>query len=409
MILYFIILILLIILSAFFSASEVAFVSLNEAKIETMVRSKLPNAELIKKLKNNSRRLLITILIGNNMMSVAAASLATIIAEQLFHSAIIGITTGIMTIVMLIFADMIPKSYASNYPKNVVMFTAPYLRILQWLLFPLIILLEKFTHIFAGKQNPPQISEDELRAFAAVSIRQGAIEKRKGIMLEKLFKFSDITAKDIMTPRTDMLYMKKNSNIAEAIEIVNKYQHTRYPVCDKSPDVIIGFVHARDLLTYYEEKNTQKISIEKIIRPILSVPKQMPISELLKEFQKKQTQIAHVLDEYGGTEGIVTLEDVLEELVGEITDEHDVADNIIKRIDKNTVIVAGDEELRDINEFLNCAIPGNPLDTIAEVLLDTLKKIPRKHTEVMLGRVSCKILEVKHKRIEKVMVKKLEV
>lgn len=392
---------------AFFAAAEMAFVSLTDAKIETMIRKRLPHAELIKKLKSNNRHLLITILIGNNIVNIAAASLATVIAESFFDSAVIGITTGVMTIIGLIFGDMIPKTYASNYPKRVAIFAAPYLQFFEWIARPIVSVFENLTSVFAGTPKAQLISEEELRALAQISMAQGTIEKNKALMLERLFKFSDITAKDIMTPRVNVAYMEKDTTVEEAINIILTQPHTRFPVYEKTPDAVVGFLHSRDLLLATSEGTLSKeTSIEKIVRPILTVPKQMRLNELLKQFQKKQTHIANVMDEYGGTEGMVTLEDVLEELVGEITDEHDVSDNIIKRVDVNTIIVSGDEEIHDVCGFLNCTIPGDPLDSIAEIILDTLQKIPRVDTEIKIGNVICKVSEMKDKRIMKVIVTK---
>ncbi|PIR75481.1 MAG: hypothetical protein COU34_02570 [Candidatus Magasanikbacteria bacterium CG10_big_fil_rev_8_21_14_0_10_43_9] len=224
-------------------------------------------------------------------------------------------------------------------------------------------------------------------------------------MIEKLFAFNDITAEDVMTPRVQTIFLEDTFSIEEAAEFIQTHPHTRFPVIKEHSDNVVGFVHARDVLLSYIDEKEEGI-ITDIILPILRIPKQLPIDDLLKEFQKTQVHLAVVLDEYGGTSGIVTLEDVIEELVGEIVDEHDVEDNIMKRLDKKTILVAGDEDVRDINEFLNCNIPGDPFDTIAEVVLDTLGKIPRRNMSVTLGDAVCTIVGVKNKTIVKVKVQK---
>jgi len=400
----FVILIILITLSGFFSAAEVAFLSLSEAKVDSMVRRKMPKAELIRKLKRSNRRILITILIGNNIVNIASASLATVVTTEMFASAAIGITTGVMTLVVLIFGEIAPKSYASNHPQKFAIFSANYLQLLYWLVLPITIVFEKLAALLAGKQTDQHTSEEEIRAMAEMSAKHGVIGKGEGRMIERLFLFNDITAEDIMTPRVNINYLEQDMTITAAIKTIKKNTHTRFPVIDETPDNVVGFVHSRDVLLECGKKTKRGKTIQKIMRPILSIPKQMRIDAVLKEFQKRQVHIAVVLDEYGGTEGIVTLEDVLEELVGEITDEHDVEDNIIKRIDKNTVIVSGDEQIRDVKSFLNCIIDADPLDTIAEVILDIHQKIPRKGTEIEIGNTICKIIELEKKTIKKVQI-----
>lgn len=392
-----------LVLSAFFSASEVAFISLNEAKVETMVKRKLPRAKKIKKMMKNPRRLLVTILIGNNIVNIASASFATVIATDLFDSGAIGIATGVMTLLVLIFGEIIPKSYAGSHYKKFAIFSSPFLQFLQLVLFPFVITFEWLTNLFAGKETQDRVSEEELRAMAIAGAKQGAIEKDERAMLERLFEFNDITAEDIMTPRVQMIALEKDATMKEAIAFVEQHPHTRFPVIGESTDDVVGFVHARDILI---ASNKKKKTLKSILHPILRIPKQIKLDDLLREFQKANVHIGLVLDEYGGTLGLITLEDVLEELVGEIVDEHDVEDNIIKRVDKNTVIVAGDENIRDINDYLNCAIPGDPFDTIAEIILDKTGKVPRKNTEVELGNVIATILLVKNRVISKVKVEK---
>jgi CBS domain containing-hemolysin-like protein len=306
----------------------------------------------------------------------------------------------------LIFGEIIPKSYAASHAKKFAIFAAPFLHMLQLLLFPFVVIFEWITNIVAGKDMGDTVSEAELRALAKVSTEQGTIESDEGRMIERLFQFNDITAEDIMTPRVHIEYIEDTTTIDEATEIIINHPYTRYPVFHETRDTIIGFVHARDVLLAHH-KDQEDDPIKGILHPIMSVPKQMRLDALMEEFQKRQTHMAVVVDEYGGTEGIVTFEDVIEELVGEIADEHDISENLIKRKDKTTVLVSGDTQIRDINDFLNVQIPGNELDTIAEVMLDELQKIPRKGQSVELGNTHCMIIETKKRRIQKVEVKRV--
>lgn len=399
------ILIFLLILSSFFSAAEVAFVTLTDAKISAMVKKKLPRAKSIRKLKLNPRRLLITVLIGNNIVNIGATSLATVIMTQLFDSAAIGITTGIMTLLVLIFGEIIPKSYASTHAPKFAVFATPLIQLLQFITYPIIRIFEWITHVVTGGETVNHISEEEIKALTLQSAKQGNIEKEEHTMIKRLFKFNDITAEDIMTPRVQVNFLSDDISIEKATDIIKDTSHSRFPVMHETQDTIIGFVHARDILLAYHKEN-ENLSIKKITRPILTFPKQMNIDDIMREFQKKQIHLGVVVDEFGGTEGIVTLEDVIEELVGEIIDEHDIDKSLIKRIDKNTIIVMGDTSVYDINDFLNCLIPTEKNVNIAEAILNKYKKLPRKGTEIKLGNTIATIVSVKNRRIEKIQIKK---
>lgn len=320
-----IVLILLLILSAFFSASEVAFVSLTDARVETMVRRKLKRAGLVKKLKNQPRKLLITILIGNNIVNIASASLATIVATNFFKSAVLGITTGIMTILILIFGEIIPKSYAAGHAKKFAIFSAPFLYLIQIVSWPIIIIFEWLTNILTGKHKPEKISEDELKAMAQAGQKQGTIEKGEALMLNRLFQMNDVTARNVMTEKKEINFIKDNISIDEAADIILQNPHTRFPIIHDSLDNVVGLVHSRDVLAAFNEDHEDR-SIKKIIRPILKIKTTLKIDDLLRRFQLRKIHMAVVQDVNKKTKGIVTLEDVLEELVGEIWDEYDLGE-----------------------------------------------------------------------------------
>lgn len=398
-----VILLILLLLSAFFSGAEVAFLSLSDAKVQSMVEKKLPRAKLIAKLRSNPRRVLVTILIGNNIVNIAASSFATVVATELFDSAVIGIVTGVMTLLVLVIGEILPKAYATANPQKFAMFVSGPLRIFQWVAYPLVTAFEFLSNVVTGKHEENSISEEELKALAKLSAQQGSIQMNEGKMLEKILSFNDISAEDIMTPRVQVVFIDDTYTIEQATEIIKGNPYTRYPLFHQSTDNVIGYVHSRDvLLAYHEDK--ENTSVKDIMLPLVGIPKQMKLDDIMREFQKRQTHIAVVVDEYGGTEGIATFEDVIEELVGEITDEHDIDENMIQRVDKNTIIAAGDTTIRDINDFLNSLIPGNELDTIAEVMLDEIKKLPKKGQKVTLGNTTCQVMQVHKRRIDKVQI-----
>ena len=317
----FILLGILLVASAFFSFSEIAFIKLTDAKVNAMVKARKRNSRLVKKLKLKSHRLLITSLIGNNVVNVGAASLATLIAESIFDSAVLGITTGVMTLLILVFGEVIPKSYANNHPERFASFAAPYLLFFYWIFLPATVMLEFISRRVAGKHKPDTVSEEELRAMAAIGMQQGTIDKEERELIERLFEFDDTKAGKIMTPKANMVSIDANMGIQEAAELVRMDLHTRFPVVKGSPENVIGFVHSKDIIL--ATADGRKKTVENIMRSILKVPENTVVFNLLQEFQKKQAHMAVVVDKNGKTKGIVTLEDVLEELVGEITDEHD--------------------------------------------------------------------------------------
>jgi len=403
---YFIILCLFLLLSASFSAAEVAFISLTNAKIEAMIKRKLPRAELIKKLKSNPRRLLIVVLIGNNVVNIGSASLATIVASTLFDSAVFGITTGVMTLIILIFGEILPKSYAVNHQKRLAIFFAPLLLFFYYLFFPVVVIFEWFSALLTGDHVEEKVSEEELKALVKAGVKQGTIEHEEDQMIHRLFALNDITAEDIMIPRVQMISIGADQSIDKAAGIIERHPFSRFPIIDQSPDRVIGFVHSRDVLLAYHT-DAEHTPIKKIIRPIVVVPKQMRIDDIMREFQKTRTHMAIVVDEYGGTEGIVTFEDIIEELLGDIEDESDIDNTRISRIDTKTILVAGDTDIRDINRALKSSLPGDDFDTIAEVLLDAFHKLPQKGDQATLGNAECTVEEVKKRRIQKVKVVRL--
>lgn len=316
-----IILVVLVTMSAFFSAAEIAFISLTSPKVDAMIKHKLPRANLIKKLKNKPRRLLVTILIGNNIVNIASASLATLVAGEIFQSAVLGITTGLMTVIVLVFGEIIPKSYAVNHNKKFAIFIAPILQIIQWTILPIVWFFEKLTDLFAGKHREEKVSEEELRALAYYGVKQGTIEHDERAMIERLFTLNDLSAEDIMTPRSNVICINQSLSIDSAADLISGTTHTRFPVINKSIDNIIGFVHSRDVLVALQRERHND-EIKHIIHPIINIEKDEKLDDLLREFQRENIHMAAVVHN-GKTLGVVTLEDVIEEIVGEISDEHD--------------------------------------------------------------------------------------
>jgi CBS domain containing-hemolysin-like protein len=404
----FILLIILICLSAFFSAAEIAFVSLTSAKVYAMVNKKMPRAMLIQKIKKNPRRLLITILVGNNVANIAAASLATLLTAQFFNSAVLGITTGIMTLLILFFGEIIPKSYGANHVKKTAIFTAPMLYLMQIIAYPIVITFEWLTNTFTGEHQADRVSREELKALVITGTKQGTIEEREGLILQRLFKFTDITCEDIMTPKNSVLSLKDSLSVSEAAELIKDNPHTRFPVIHESWEKIIGFAHSRDILLALTQGRGE-ILLKEITIEIIKVPKEMAIDDLLIEFQKKQVHMAAIINQRGETEGIATFKDVMEELVGEIADEHDVhVDDIIKRLSKYAILVSGNTSIRRINDFFHTHLPGDPFGTISELITSSLSRKPQTNEVLDFAGVKCAVEAISGNKITRIRIEKPE-
>lgn len=326
MIISIIILIILIILSGFFSASELAFFSLNDAKVAAMIKHQYLRAGVIQKLKNKQRKLLVTILIGNNLVNIFAASYATIVVGNFFSSAVLGVTTGLMTLLILTFGEVIPKAYATNHPKRVAIFSAPFLIILEWVFYPIVVAFEGLLNLFTGKQKIEKISAEEVQALASTSIKQGMFSQQEGMIMRRVFHFNDILAEDVMTPNNQVVFLQADFTLAQAVKSVREKKHSRFPVRRGNQNDIVGIVHAKDLFLAYAEKGPEEKIIDHIF-PIFSVPASLPIDKLLSVFQENKNHMAAVVNKQGKLLGMVTIEDVLEELVGEIEDEYDIENN----------------------------------------------------------------------------------
>jgi len=398
----YILLIILILLSAFFSGAETAFFSLSDIKVKKMLFRKKKNAKLIAKLKSNPQRLLITILIGNNLVNIAAASLATIIVADIFKSSIVGITTGIMTLIILIFGEITPKSLSIRYNETITLLTAKPLFLIGKILFPIIWLLEK---VYPKRGlRIPAITEEELRIMATVGVQEGTVQKREAELIKKVFQLNDITAEDVMTPRSEIYALKEDRKLKSVKNKIINSRYSRIPIYEKSIDHITGILYKDDALIHLAKKGVD-VTLKEIAREAIFVPDSQFIDKLMRELQTKHIHMAMVVNEYGEVVGIVTLEDIIEELVGEIVDETDISEELIKRIDKKTILVHGTTEIKHINKFLNISLDER-YTTISGLLEDKLNRIPQIGQKLRLGNVTLEVTDADKKRVKRVSIVK---
>ncbi|MFH1537166.1 MAG: hemolysin family protein [Patescibacteria group bacterium] len=404
-------LIILIILSGFFSGIEIAFFSLRNTKVDVLIQKKVKHGKLIKKLKKNPDKLLITILIGNNLVNIAAASLATVLAVDLLGSIGAGIATGVMTFLILLFGEIIPKSVSQRHPVGVAIRTAQIVLILEYIFLPinyLLIFLSKLAAKIFGGEKDETVSEEEVKAMVHKGMQTGGLEEGEEELINRVFLFNDVTAEDVMVVEDEMVMLNVEQSIANILSIVKQSGHTRFPVFQGKEDKIIGMLHVKRILDELGEgKNMDQINIKDLLQKPYFIPKEKKIDDLLHDFQAQQIHMAMVVDEYGKVDGLVTLEDLIEELVGEILDESDVSEELIKRINKKTIIADANTEIDHINRFFNVNLPGQANNTISWLILSELGDIPQKGDELTFDRVKIIIEEAEDSRIKRVRLIKM--
>lgn len=375
------ILILLILLSAFFSSAETAMTTVNKIRILGLVEEGNKRARTLQKIIDNPGKLLSTILIGNNIVNLSASSLATTWTTRVFGSAYIGISTGILTLMVLLFGEITPKTMATIYSEKISLLYAPVIYFLMRVLTPVIFVVNKLsTGVLLllridsnDKQN--QITEQELRTFVDVSHEEGVIEKEERQMIYNVVDFGDSQAKDVMVPRIDVAFVDVTCTYDELLAIFRENGYTRYPVYENTTDTIIGIINMKDILLL---DSTSAFSIRTILREPYFTYEHKSTADLLLEMKKYAFNLAVVLDEYGSTAGIITLEDLLEEIVGEIRDEYDAdeEEELKEVIPQQEYLAQGSMKLDDINETLKLSLESDDYDSIGGYIIEQLDHLP---------------------------------
>ncbi|MFH1126978.1 MAG: hemolysin family protein [archaeon] len=409
-----IILTILIILSGIFSGMETAIFSLSNIKVRNMVKQGKKGAKTLMKLKENPHKLLVTILVGNNAVNVAASALATfVVTKALGPTSVglgLGIATGLMTFLLLVFGEITPKAIAHQNAEKISLLAAKPLAFMTRMVSPAVWILEKITgfliKMIGGKPENHHITYDELRTTISVGAEEGIIRKDEEEIIHNIFDFSATSVEEIMIPRTDMFCLEANTRIKSALKMIPENRYTRIPVYKESLDNIVGILYVKDLIKYNGGKKDD-LTIEKIARPPYFIPETKSLPLLLKEFRKKRIHMAIVVDESGGIEGLVTLEDILEEIVGEIYDETDAKETLIRPIDEKNFEVEGKAEVDDINKILKLDIHEEYFNTIAGYIIHKLGRIPKKSEKVVLDKMDITILDADDQKINKLKIKLL--
>lgn len=401
-------LLILLSLSAFFSASETALMSLSKIRLRHMVDEKVKGADIINKLVEESSKLLGSILVGNNIVNIGASALATSLAISLWGDAGVGIATGVMTLLVLIFGEITPKSLAVQNTEKTALKVAKPIYIITIILSPIVNILMTVTNwmirLFGG--NPEKqvsfITEEELKTMVDVSHEEGVLEVDEKKMIYNVFEFGDSQAKDVMTPRTDMIAVEINATYDEIIDLFKKEQFSRMPVYEDNTDNIIGILYIKDL--FFFEGNKDKFNLRQLIRPPFFTYEFKVTSELFAEMRTKRTPMAIVLDEYGGTAGIVTMEDLVEEIVGDIEDEYDDKDEEIQVIKEDEYIVDGSTRIDFLNEMIGTNIESEDFDSIGGFVIGILGRLPEPGENVEYDHIKFIVEDIDKNRIEKLRV-----
>ncbi len=395
---------LLILLSAFFSSSEIAMFSLAGHRVEAMVEEGLPGAEAVSDLKSDPHRLLVTILVGNNIVNIAMSSIATgLFAEFMTRGrAILAATFGITALVLL-FGESAPKSYAVENTESWARRIARPLKLSEYLLFPLIITFDYLTRIVnrvtGGRSSieSSYVTRDEIQDMIETGEREGVIDEEEREMLDRIFRFNNTIAKEVMTPRLDVHAVSTEATVDQAIETCVQSDHERIPVYEGTLDNIIGVVSIRDLVRkrYYGEASPE---LDDVVKPTLHVPESKNVDDLLEEMQESRVQLVVVIDEFGTTEGLITLEDMAEEIVGEILEGDE--DEPFEFVDDETVLVRGEVNVDEVNEQLGIDLPeGEEFETLAGFVFNRAGRLVEEGEEISYNGVDIRIEQVDNTRI----------
>lgn len=399
-----IIIIFCIIMSAYFSATETAFSSLNRIRIKNMAEKGNKKAALVFKLSEDYDSLLSTILIGNNIVNIASASLATLIFVKLLgDEAGASVSTVVTTIVVLIFGEVSPKSIAKESPERFAMFSAPLLKCFIVILTPANFLFRQWKKLLSlvfKTTEDAGITEEELLSIVDEVQQGGGIDEQESGLIRNAIEFSELEAVDILTPRIDVTAVSADASKEEIAELFSSTGYSRLPVYEGDIDHITGILYQKD---FYHLICGQNIELQQVARPALFITKHMKIGALLKELQKRKSHIAVIVDEFGGMVGIVTLEDVLEELVGEIWDEHDVVINEIEMISDREYLVLGTAHVEKLFELLHKDREFDVI-TVSGWAMEEIGRIPKNGDQFTYEDMKVTILEMKDKRVNKVRV-----
>lgn len=404
----FLVLGILVLLSALISAAEIGFFSVNETRLKALAEAGGRRAAMALRLRENPQRLLLTLEFADNLVNVWAAAVATLITVELVGDDFLALTTGVLTFVLMIYADVVPKSLAARHAVSLVLASAYPVFWLEQLFLPIRFVLEPLVNWHTGGKGltAPYVTEEELKIMLDEGGRAGSIETEEVKMIKNVFQLNDITAEDAMTPRIYVFALEGKLFLKDVRDQLFKSKFSRIPIYDGTLDNVTGILYKTKALMELAQGH-DNVQLKDIAQPALFVPATKPADDLMKQFRQEHRHMAVVVNEFGGVMGIVTLEDLLEEVVGEIMDETDITEELIKRVGKNQILVHGRTELRRINEFFKTEFEDES-NTISGLIQQRLGRIPVPGEELRVGSCRLVVHEADAKSIKSVQIFKEE-
>ncbi len=402
-----VVLLFLVLLSGFFSSAETALTTVNRVRMRALEEEGNKRAAKVNKILDNYGKMLSTILIGNNIVNLSASALATTLAMRIHLT--VGIATGILTVVILLYGEIIPKTWAMYCSEKLSLLYSSIIYVLMWLLTPLIFIIDKLAKLFLkllgidSNKKTNTMTETELKTYVDVSHEDGVIESEEREMIYNVFDFSDALAKDIMIPRINMVTVNVNASYEKVMNIFRDSMYTRLPVYEDDKDNIIGLINIKDFIL---TQDAEHFSVRDILRDGHYTYEYKKIADLMYEIREKTTSVTFVLNEYGATVGMITLEDLLEEIVGEIRDEYDADEaEYIKEVGERTYLVEASMKLDDINDALDTDLDSEDYDSIGGIIIENLDRLPEDNEEVTLENgIRLQVQGIDQNRITKVLM-----
>ncbi|MBL7166361.1 MAG: HlyC/CorC family transporter [Dehalococcoidales bacterium] len=414
--LYVVLLVVCFVLSAFFASSEIAFFFLQRVKLEHMASTGVRGAALVSRMLDRPDRLLSIILLGNNLVNTGAAALATALAVSIWRShgwqeqGGILVATIAVTIILLIFGETIPKTIAIRHTERLSILFARPIEWLLWILIPFVVVLSwiasGLSKMLGGTPVPRSLaSEEEIRNMITVGHREGTVEESEAKMLHKVFDFGDRRVREVMVPRPEVVAIEQGSKVAEFLALYAQFPRSRFPVFNENMDNVVGILAIKDILmAQAKEAINQQSPIDELLRPAYFTPETKLISELFNEMRDSNFRMAVVVDEFGGTAGIVMLSRLVEEIVGEVGDELAAVEKDYEAIDAYTFEIDGGMRIEEANEEMGLGLPEGEYETVAGFVLNLLRRIPRPNEQIVYKDMKLVVSDMRGVKIEKIVL-----